>query len=600
MKKIFYTLILISTFVPTTMSLEAAVATAPFDMPIDCRDCGFRGGIFLRSYLGMMSGSFEKTVNLENKKTPGQNLSQSFQLEKFGDVDLKISPTTGAWINTGGQYDTPPMDGIYYVGTDASSVYETNNKYYQFQSFYQMKVDRPVDRGTVSLISGNSQIVSCSGTGNAASCFGRNVGTTTITVRFNNNNSLGTSTLFYKNPVGFGSTAADAKFMEYYKQIIPSAGYTGTNLSNYETEAQIVTKMTNNNMLFSRTLVSEPGPRSIGYSFSDVVYTVTVTPQNIKQTSVCTGTSNVSADSATVNWSYSDPENDPQTQYVVQLSRKAYTDPDFDTSTDIAFVGSGTGTSTSHTFTGLASNTTYYSRVKTYNAINGQTAYSSCSLGFTTGIAGPQSCSCNGTRNLTCTNPTIPVVINSPACALDAVCSVATTTLTTTYTITPIRGLGTITYTHSPSITATQNNTNPYSYSTAYSNTNQSLLVDLFDSVGSNSKSVSCQIDNTPAAPLAAPSIDVAKSPAITMNKGGQCTISWDIKNMPTGVGCQLSGGTTPIDISLQNDGSSIDSRAIGPINQNTRFTLTCSGGSPSVSLSKSTICRINPNINEI
>ncbi|MEI6711261.1 MAG: fibronectin type III domain-containing protein [bacterium] len=73
--------------------------------------------------------------------------------------------------------------------------------------------------------------------------------------------------------------------------------------------------------------------------------------------------------SATVHWTYTDPENDPQTEYEVGLS----TSSNF---ISTPFVKIDTGAVTNASFSGLTPDTTYYVRVKAKNDVNGWSAYS--------------------------------------------------------------------------------------------------------------------------------------------------------------------------------------------------------------------------------
>jgi hypothetical protein len=351
--------------------------------------------------------------------------------------------------------------------------------------------------------------------------------------------------------------------------------------------------------------------KNMTYSFPSITYTVTVPPvPNTLHVSTCTGTSAITKDSATVNWSYTDVDPlDVQTQYQVQLSTKSYSDSGF-TNADIVFSSSSASSVTNHTFTGLTASTTYYSRVQTYNATNGWSGFSSCAFGFTTSPddvpPGSPVCLCNGTRTLTCTTNGIATTTdsNSSSCAFSSYCSVATTTATTTFTATSINGFGNITYSHG-AISSTLPNTQQYSYSILKVDGPQSLNINLLDSYDSKTSIAYCTVNNSITPITLTPTINILKSPRISLNKNSKCKLDWNIENMPENTTCTLSGFSTDSSLPLDFD-PNVPSGAINfinswtspPLQQNTKYTISCTDGS--LSVSKSAICRVNPSIGEI
>ncbi len=101
----------------------------------------------------------------------------------------------------------------------------------------------------------------------------------------------------------------------------------------------------------------------------------------------------------------------------------------------------------------------------------------------------------------------------------------------------------------------------------------------------------------------ASTSITLIKRPKLTVNKGGVCNISWDIQNMPTGTSCTVvSVGENTLSpanpsIVLNDEGSGFGAVSVDPLNSNQKITVNCTG--PSVNLSESVTCRINPEIRE-
>ena len=206
-----------------------------------------------------------------------------------------------------------------------------------------------------------------------------------------------------------------------------------------------------------------------------------------------------------------------------------------------------------------------------------------------------QVCSCNNTRTNTCTTGGVATTttLNSPQCAFNSYCSPTTSLDKTFFTFTPINRIGNVTYTHSPNV-STLKSSPPYTYiysTTTTPGTPLSLTVNLTDSDGSKSNAT-CSVENT----TALTEIIIKKTPAITLNKGGTCTLDWEIINRPTtGMTCTLSGGDITPESLSGNSGKWISP----PIYQNTRYTISCSGDT-STTIVSSSICRVNPTINEI
>ena len=105
-----------------------------------------------------------------------------------------------------------------------------------------------------------------------------------------------------------------------------------------------------------------------------------------------------------------------------------------------------------------------------------------------------------------------------------------------------------------------------------------------------------CQFpkDNTGTSII--PSVIMTKDPKVTLNKGGKCTISWDIQNIPAGGNCVLNGfGINSLGVTNQKS-----SKTISALLTNQKYVITCSWGTPAVTqIVKSVICRVNPNIIE-
>ncbi len=189
-------------------------------------------------------------------------------------------------------------------------------------------------------------------------------------------------------------------------------------------------------------------------------------------------------------------------------------------------------------------------------------------------------------------------VSNSPSCSLRSSCTISSTELSNTFTVRPINGVGQIRYARSGGTTVTQPNTVPYVYTAPKIPGKQTISVSLTDLYDSQLTTQTCMIDNdatsTPeVVATGTPVIVMGKSPAVTLNRGGNCTISWDIKDLSASSSCILSGGSFSGSISGKG------SRVFGPLTENTRYTITCSGGPITTPITASTICRVNQSVIE-
>jgi hypothetical protein len=136
--------------------------------------------------------------------------------------------------------------------------------------------------------------------------------------------------------------------------------------------------------------------KTMTYTFPPLTYTITVGDSIPKPIASCVSPT-ATQDSITINWTHTDNGAGPQSQYVVELASDA-------SFSDRVDGGTGT-TNTSHTFTDLTANTTYYARVQTKGTTE-MSAWSSCGAITTTEDTQP------GTFSVTCSadpsNVTIP------------------------------------------------------------------------------------------------------------------------------------------------------------------------------------------------
>jgi surface protein len=221
-----------------------------------------------------------------------------------------------------------------------------------------------------------------------------------------------------------------------------------------------------------------------------------------------------------------------------------------------------------------------------------------------------QTCSCNGTRTFTCTTNgmTTTTESNSSQCAFKSYCTVATTTSETVFTFGPNHRIADVTYKNLAQGILETKSAEPYIFIHTIPKTSgvQSLTLSLTDSYDNSTTSPrTCSVDNTIIPVPIIPVINIIKSPRISLNKNSKCRLDWDIQNMPAGTTCALSGNSTGASLSLplsfnSNSGTGTKYWISGPLQQNTKYTISCSGTNLSSSITKSAVCRINPTIGEI
>lgn len=597
----------------------------------------------------------QKEVNLVNESNA--NIGLNSQLETGKILNFNHSPATGGWFTTGGFYDSPPADSNHYV-----SIY-ANDRSSLLRWF--IGVHLPTEKNKPKLTSSNPSVVECI---DDRYCVGKSSGTSSVTVSFPQtvqtdtctntnpfnvfvplnsiqknsviggriNNSLikgsrtilsGTSTAvidgkIVRNCLAYTQAGRYVKFPikpGSRPQAIDNTGYSSLGLF-----ADIFSVLTGDLDSFDRLAYPFDWGSGIKlhysnltdrvYTLPNLTYTITVPPRELTavgpQVITCAPATNVTTNSVTIPWNYSDPNNDPQTSYLVQLNRTAFpNNSSMAQSYSVDFVGSpstNNGNNTSHAFTGLTPDTTYYYRIATHNGSDSWgPGYKNCGS-FTTAPTPPAPvCNCVN-RDFVCRNSNDNSIISTETsagvCQFDTACEVSADAVNTTFRIIPLNpignGSGNIEYNRSGNIQLV-NKSNSYTYTLPKTNNVQSLVVVVKDLFDNQTVTRSCSINNDPNAnpnfDPNAPSIKLEKTPSITLNKGGSCTIDWEIINMPEGVACTLTDkGSIPL-----VDGISQDEYVATSIQQNKKFTLTCSGGTLSSPVSKSTICRVNPKIIE-
>ncbi len=197
-------------------------------------------------------------------------------------------------------------------------------------------------------------------------------------------------------------------------------------------------------------------------------------------------------------------------------------------------------------------------------------------------------------------------VEKAPMCGLNAVCDANIGNSNVEFKITPSKNLATTTYTSTGKATIIQYPGTSHTYTIPNTKSRQTMDVTVTDSFDNTSKNVKCEVDtsetNDPKIPpdtSAKPSIKITKKPLVTLDKGGDCTLSWKIENMPEGTKCTLSGNgitSSSSDVTKTPNSTYI----ADDIQSNTEFKITCAGPSLNPSLTETALCRVNPEFNEI
>ena len=412
------TLVVLMLFVGLSMlgqgRVEAAVVKAPFEYSQTSSYGAYEyfTGTFQKEFNFIKSG-----VNLTNTNTNILNV---------GEIINSVStPTTGYWFMRGDANDSPPMDGRIYGDNSANWSNEVTVQQ-AGAATWGAGVGIPIESGNINITSADPTIVSCDSVG----CKANGPGTTTVTVSFGTVEQVSPyritceefNGMFHANYYhsryfttyehdgwallsqcisGKHSNTGDlsAIWAPYY---IPSIwGYYYHNASSIVSNGVVTydngfgkldflgeKPTTGYGLVNVYTAIgfedysNWEDNRSVPFSFPSITYTITVpTLANYPQVSSCAGTTVNSPTSATVNWTYSDSENDLQTGYKVQIATDslfnniimAFVNPP---NTDVSNVRSVQ-------INGLSTNTTtYYSRVMTHNDVNGDSVYDACTSGF--------------------------------------------------------------------------------------------------------------------------------------------------------------------------------------------------------------------------
>lgn len=107
------------------------------------------------------------------------------------------------------------------------------------------------------------------------------------------------------------------------------------------------------------------------YSFPSITCRVTVPPRPNRDHEVaCNNIDPISDRDAQVNWTYSDADNDVQTNYQIEVATRSDFDPDSIVKRKTAPANTNVATVRNKLISDLAPNTQYYVRIRAYNVAN--------------------------------------------------------------------------------------------------------------------------------------------------------------------------------------------------------------------------------------
>ncbi len=170
------------------------------------------------------------------------------------------------------------------------------------------------------------------------------------------------------------------------------------------------------------------------------------------------------------------------------------------------------------------------------------------------------------------------------------------------FTVIPSNDIATTTYQTQGYNDKTQNPGISWTYTITNTKSLQTMDVTVTDSFDNTSKTVTCSmntyIKEADKTDPTIPFITITKKPLVTLDKGGDCELSWKIENMPEGTKCTLKRDGILVNTTVNS--TSTGSYTQSDIQSNTEFKITCAGPSLNPSLTESAICRVNPEIREI
>lgn len=397
MKKIITTSTLSLLMVLSFNYAHAASSADTVSVKINCiQHCEDKGIIF-SGIKGQITTTVKKVVNFVRQTGNITNLNFNLNIGKIVTLDQKTTDTSGDWFFQGGEYDSPPADGVFYKAfeiTDSMLIEGSGGVKTNRTKRYYFAISKPSDSEKAVITSNNPAIVSCDG----KECTALKAGTATVDITFPNSEQTSNNEILGRT-TGFGKFVI--KGQKIVERNFPNLYYTPViGLYPYNMEPTLEER--------ANTVVKT-------YQFPKITYTITVPPNaNQDQVSSCQSITNVTQNSGQVNWAYTDADSDKQTNYKVQISKDAV----FSAANIVKSISAPANTDVSNTLntniTGLTPNTTYYAQVATYNDENNWSSYSVCSSTFKTTANNPQAVAYTNTDGITETSATVHWTYSDP------------------------------------------------------------------------------------------------------------------------------------------------------------------------------------------
>ncbi len=320
-----------------------------------------------------ITANLNKTVNIVNLKD-GSNLSKDSQITVGDELRIDISSTTGNWNVWG---NTHPFETNNYYRTKTTWVNVSDFSMDSTSVFSPFEENEPIIRST------DSDVIECINN----LCSVKKEGNAQIVIEFPSSKKEPTMSRVFSTRVSAAGVYTygdvDGLFNEKQDIVVPNrnspyihGSEKGFGIVDFVT---YVTSWRN-----TRGTRTHSNMKSMTYTFPSTTYTIEAKLSSDNTLHIVTydRASDITDTSATIHWTYTDIDNDPQTAWQVQIA----TDSAF---SDIIKAHAGSDSALRTPTSGLTPETTYYVRVRAFNNTN---AWSEWDTGSFTTICTSDQC----------------------------------------------------------------------------------------------------------------------------------------------------------------------------------------------------------------